>query len=523
MYSAPDKEPPAIMSSMTRLPILALRSFPAPRSPRRPFAQDAAMGPRRAELVASSPARWRGHRPVAISGDDGRQLPFTEYAGFLLAYPGFPGGDRLRDRAEQRLPTNAAPAELVRFFENAIRRSPILPRRNMRWRCAPDRAERPNARDAWRGGEMSATARGYLLSMFGSSSRRPITTRGWTRCCGSATRSRAAPDRPRLARQARSVPGAARAPPGRRRSHPDAGAMSDPGYVYNRSRELRREGRLGEAVRCSPTARLRPPASTRRLGRPSCSPWRAPAARPISAHIAAMSTSCSRRAPISPPATTPARRLHLADVARRHERLWDLGDGAARRRCSIATARPRGPRRPAPRASTGRAASARAGKTAEATALLRDGRRTIPTVSMACSRSTGWAAKCPASISRPDGTATAAERAAFSTRRSPRRCAKSRATRRGAPASGSTARSPTRRRPGRTRAGRRAGARYRPARSGGEPCRSRRGRRASRVSPASAIPTLAPRRAPTGRWSTRSPGRKASSPRTRSAMPARAG
>ena len=92
------------MSSMVRLPLLTLAAVMA-ASPAA-FAQDAAEWDRnRAQLVAQQPgpmaaeiARWE-----RLWEDRQAQLPFSDYATFLLANPGFPDETTLRARAEQRL------------------------------------------------------------------------------------------------------------------------------------------------------------------------------------------------------------------------------------------------------------------------------------------------------------------------------------------------------------------------------------------------------------------------------------
>ena len=104
MYSAPDKDAPAIMSSMVRLPLIAIVAAMA--APATSFAQDAGEWDRnRAQLVAQQPgpmaaqiSRWE-----RLWEDRQAQLPFAEYSSFLLANPGFPDETTLRARAEQRL------------------------------------------------------------------------------------------------------------------------------------------------------------------------------------------------------------------------------------------------------------------------------------------------------------------------------------------------------------------------------------------------------------------------------------
>lgn len=158
------------MSSMTRLPFLALALVSTTSINPPAFAQDAASWDRaRAQLIASAPtqmtqavSRWE----YLIGQDD---LPFTEYASFLLAYPDFPQADRLRTRAENALDQSAAtPETLVAYFDAL---PPVTNAGKARYALALSSVSRPEAaavaREAWRNGEMSATSEPYLLSLFG--------------------------------------------------------------------------------------------------------------------------------------------------------------------------------------------------------------------------------------------------------------------------------------------------------------------------------------------------------------------
>tara|TARA_B100000678_G_scaffold287550_1_gene294338 strand:- start:2236 stop:4188 length:1953 start_codon:yes stop_codon:yes gene_type:complete len=159
------------MSSMTRLPFLAIALVSTTSITPPAFAQDAASWDRaRAELIATAPTqmaqvinRWE----YLIEQDD---LPFTEYASFLLAYPDFPQADRLRTRAENALDESAAsPESLVAFFDAL---PPVTNAGKARYALALSSVSRPEAaaiaREAWRGGAMSATSEPYLMSIFGS-------------------------------------------------------------------------------------------------------------------------------------------------------------------------------------------------------------------------------------------------------------------------------------------------------------------------------------------------------------------
>ncbi|WAT18030.1 lytic transglycosylase domain-containing protein [Aurantiacibacter sp. MUD11] len=219
------------------------------------FAQDASEWDRnRAQLVAQQPgpmaaeiARWE-----QLWEDRQAQRPFTEYASFLMANPGFPDETTLRARAEQRLREEFTdPQLLLDFFAD---HDPVTNYAKAHYALAlvgtdRDRAERW-ALQAWRGGEMSPTAEATLSAMFGqhftqADHDQRMDALLWQRDAEAAARQldRVSPNRRRVfaARLAilQGGDGATDAP----------GALADPGYLYNRSRELRQEGRAGQAVR----------------------------------------------------------------------------------------------------------------------------------------------------------------------------------------------------------------------------------------------------------------------------------
>lgn len=253
MYSAPDKDAPPIMSSMVRLPLVALVAALA--APSTAFAQDAAEWDRnRAQLVAQQPGPMAAEitRWERLWEDRQSQLPFREYASFLLANPGFPEETTIRARAEQRLREEfTEPGTLLRFFAD---NAPVTNYAKAHYALAlmgQDReASRRWALEAWRGGEMSPTAEAALFANFGREFTQAdqdarMNALLWQRDGESAARQldRVSPNKRRVfaARLAilQGGDGATDAP----------GAMADPGYLYNRSRELRQEGRSSQAVR----------------------------------------------------------------------------------------------------------------------------------------------------------------------------------------------------------------------------------------------------------------------------------
>jgi len=236
------------MSSMVRNALIAaLLSSVAIATPA--LAQDERG---RASLVATQPssaAAWAISRWEQLQASP--RFSFEDYAGFLLSYPGFPDEDKLRGYAEARLADEyVAPEWLLAYFDlhppltNSGRAAQALALMAAR----PGEAEAA-ARAAWRGGEMSPTAAATLLATFGArltpeDHDARMDALLWQRDGAAAARqlglvspARAGVFAARLA-ILQSGDGATS----------DPSALADPGYVYNRSRELRLEGRAQEAV-----------------------------------------------------------------------------------------------------------------------------------------------------------------------------------------------------------------------------------------------------------------------------------
>ena len=257
MYSAPDKDARGTMSSMVRLPLIAIvAAMAAPAfTATGAFAQDAGEWDRnRAQLIAQQPgpmareiARWE-----QLWDDRQAQLPFAQYASFLMENPGFPEEETLRARAEQRLREEfTQPGLLLQFFANE---EPVTNYAKAHYALAlmgQDRAASQRwALEAWRGGEMSPTAEASLSANFGQMFDQAdhdarMNALLWQRDAEGAARqlARVSPERRDVFEARLAIlqggDGATSAP----------GAMADPGYLYNRSRELRQEGRSAQAVR----------------------------------------------------------------------------------------------------------------------------------------------------------------------------------------------------------------------------------------------------------------------------------
>lgn len=248
------------MSSMVRKSLLSAAALAAFATPFSVQAQDARVwDENRASLRAEGPgpmapqiARWE-----RLWADRQAQLPFTTYANFIIENPGFPDETTLRARAERRLREEFVdPALLMAFFAEV---DPVTNYAKAHYALALMGTDREQARrwalEAWRGGEMSPTAEASIFANFGSGFTQAdenarMDALLWQREPDAAARqmARVSPDRVPVFEARLAIlqggDGATSA----------AGAMSDPGYLYNRSRELRIEGSPGGAVRMHITA-----------------------------------------------------------------------------------------------------------------------------------------------------------------------------------------------------------------------------------------------------------------------------
>jgi soluble lytic murein transglycosylase len=205
----------------------------------------------RANLVAHEPGRMAGAVSLWQQLTASKSYRFTDYANFLLSYPGFPDADKLQGFAEDRLKAEAIPADrLVAFFDkyppqsNFARAQYALAQLTVR---APAGLE--TMRAAWRGGEMDPGSEATLIANYGRYFTQDdhdarMDALLWQRNADAAARQIAYVSPGKRARfQARLA-----ILQGGDGFTPDPAATSDPGYLYNRSRELRTEGKLRDAV-----------------------------------------------------------------------------------------------------------------------------------------------------------------------------------------------------------------------------------------------------------------------------------
>ncbi len=243
------------MSSMLRAATLLMFMFMAVMSAPARCDDGSEWDAARAQLMTSPRGgmaqaidRWR-----LLSANSG--YGFSEYASFMLTYPGFPEEAKMRGYAEAALEREAVdPARLIAYFD---RFKPLTNPAKAQYALALAYRQSPGAPvaalEAWRGGPMSDTAAATLLALFGrnftpADHDARMNALLWA---GAATQAeqQIANVSPgarnlfmeRLAMVQGSAPGSVGLPM-------TGDAMRDAGYVYNRVRYHRRTGNIPAAV-----------------------------------------------------------------------------------------------------------------------------------------------------------------------------------------------------------------------------------------------------------------------------------
>ncbi len=209
----------------------------------------------RSQLIASQRGsmaqaidRWR-----MLSSSD--RFSFSDYASFLLAYPGFPEEAKMRINAERALDRESADAaRRIAFFD---RLPPVTNPARAQYALALAALQRPQAQSvalaAWRGGTMSDGAEAAIFSQFASSISAAdhdarMDALLWAGSTAQAERqvlyiSPAA--RTNFMARLASLQGNDPASLG---IMVGSDALRDPGYVYNRARQQRRSGQAYATV-----------------------------------------------------------------------------------------------------------------------------------------------------------------------------------------------------------------------------------------------------------------------------------
>lgn len=185
----------------------------------------------------------------------GGALSFEDYAGFLLAYPGYPDEARMRAAAESALAL--APAEASRIVAFFDRFPPVTNAARAQYALALAALRRPDAADvaraAWRGGTMSDSAEATIDAQFGRGFSTDdhdarVDALLWDGAAQAAARvmERVSPrKRPLLMARLTLAQGNDPATIG---LPPPPDAALDLGYVYNRVRQFRRAGFTPAAI-----------------------------------------------------------------------------------------------------------------------------------------------------------------------------------------------------------------------------------------------------------------------------------
>ena len=201
----------------------------------------------------STPAAQTIDRWEFLAGND--RMRFDDYAGFIMANPGFPRESTLQTRAENALDNEPVSAQrLVAFFDKF---DPLTNSARARYALALADQNRPDAaqtaREAWRGGTMSGPSSAYLEGLFGSQFTQAdhdarMDALLWQGDLESARRqiARVTPGkRPMFMARLAYLQGQSPVTAGLQ--VPD-NALRDPGYVYDQVRYLRQNRQNQAAV-----------------------------------------------------------------------------------------------------------------------------------------------------------------------------------------------------------------------------------------------------------------------------------
>ncbi len=239
------------MSSMLR-PVLIAISLGALAAPLSVAAQNAQEWDKaRADLVAQGPGRMAAQIQEWERISASANLPFATYSSFLLRNPGFPDELRIRGYAEERLREEFVSGDqLLAYFAKFPPTTNYARAHHALALMGKDRAAAATlAKEAWRGGEMSTTAEASLSTMYGASFTSADEDARMDALLWQRERDAAARQLPRTSSSKRELFATRLAIlQGGEGATLDPASLSDPGYLYNRSRELRQKGRTSAAA-----------------------------------------------------------------------------------------------------------------------------------------------------------------------------------------------------------------------------------------------------------------------------------
>lgn len=244
------------MSSMVtrRLPLAALL-LAGIMLPATAQAADSEWDRARAALIAQGPGqmtyaidRWK-----LLTASD--RFTFGDYSGFVTTYPGLPDENKLRRYAEGALAREyVEPARLVAFFDRfPPLTNPARAQYALALAAVGRREAEVMAREAWRGGPMSDAAEAALYSQFYSKfdatdQDARMDALLWAGSQAQAERQLGFVSAPRRAVAAARLAVLSGSDPFATGTVVDAAALnSDPGYVFQRARQLRKTGNAASA------------------------------------------------------------------------------------------------------------------------------------------------------------------------------------------------------------------------------------------------------------------------------------
>lgn len=179
-------------------------------------------------------------------------LPFSDYASFVLAHPGWPGEARMRRIAENKAdPAIDNPALIVSFF---TRHPPTSATGKARYADALAITGRPAeavqaAQSAWAGGNMAPDVEAKLIGRFGARFTATDNDQRMERLLLERSTTAASRQLPLVSPARQKVYAARLAMQLKSPGVQDAlaGASNDPGYLIDRARWLTDTGRWSEA------------------------------------------------------------------------------------------------------------------------------------------------------------------------------------------------------------------------------------------------------------------------------------
>lgn len=248
--------------------LLAAAGLAAPFAAHAQAADDNAWDRARAALRAQGPGnmsytidRWK-----QLSASN--RFGFADYSGFVSNYPGLPDEEKMRRYAEEALGREyVEPARLVAFFD---RFPPLTNPGRAQYALALAALRRPEAeavaRAAWRGGPMSDAAEAALFSQFYARFNLDDQDARMDALLWAGAQAQAERQLGYVSPQRRAIDGARLAALSGNAANPivstveTANYLTDPGYVFQRARLLRKSGSVAAARSLLAT---RPPLSRR--------------------------------------------------------------------------------------------------------------------------------------------------------------------------------------------------------------------------------------------------------------------